>query len=66
MERPPPDQMKIINTITQQLREDGLITFIRWNLIFIAPPLTITTAELDKGLAIIAKALKIADKETRR
>ena len=37
-------------------------TFVRWNWIFIAPPLTITEAQLEEGLSIISEALLIADK----
>ena len=43
------------------LREQGLFTFVRWNFIFIAPPLTITEAELDAGLAMISKAILLVD-----
>ena len=37
-----------------------MYTFVRWNYIFIAPPLNINKQELDEGLAIISEALKIA------
>ena len=36
-------------------------TFVRWNWIFMAPPLTISRDELEEGLAMISEALKIAD-----
>lgn len=45
------------------LRQNGLFTFQAWNLIFIVPPLCITQAQVDEGLAIIEKALEITDKE---
>jgi taurine--2-oxoglutarate transaminase len=35
---------------------------VRWNYIFICPPLTITKDEIDEGLAIISEAISIADK----
>jgi taurine--2-oxoglutarate transaminase len=38
-----------------------MFTFVRWNWIFIAPPLCINKAEMDEGLAIIEKAIEIAD-----
>jgi taurine--2-oxoglutarate transaminase len=44
------------------LREQGLFTFLPSNLIFVTPPLCITEAQLDDGLAIIDRALEIADK----
>jgi taurine--2-oxoglutarate transaminase len=34
---------------------------MRWNFIFIAPPLNTTEAEIDEGIQIISEALKIAD-----
>ncbi len=44
-----------------KIRELGMFTFVRWNWIFIAPPLTITEAQVDEGLEIISKAVEIAD-----
>ncbi|HXL58016.1 MAG TPA: hypothetical protein VN958_17260, partial [Chitinophagaceae bacterium] len=44
-----------------KIKELGMYTFVRWNYIFIAPPLCITKEEVDEGLAIISEALKIAD-----
>jgi taurine--2-oxoglutarate transaminase len=44
------------------LREQGLFTFLPSNLIFVTPPLCITEAQLDEGLAIIDRALDLADK----
>jgi taurine--2-oxoglutarate transaminase len=44
------------------LREQGLFTFLPSNLIFVTPPLCITEAQLDEGLAIVDRALDIADK----
>jgi taurine--2-oxoglutarate transaminase len=43
------------------LRERGLFTFLPSNLIFVTPPLCITEAQLDEGLAILDQALEIAD-----
>ncbi len=58
-----PDEMVIMNKVAAKLKELGLYTFVRWSLIFIAPPLIITKEQIDEGLAIISEALKIADAE---
>ncbi len=39
------------------LRENGLFTFIKANMIFIVPPLCITEAQIDEGLEIIDRAI---------
>jgi taurine--2-oxoglutarate transaminase len=45
-------------TETQKvLRAEGLFTFNFHNILFVVPPLCITEAQLDEGLAIIEKAL---------
>lgn len=54
--------MKIMNEVSACLRELGMYTFVRWNYIFIAPPLCININQVDEGLNIISEALKIADK----
>jgi len=41
--------------------ERGLYLFIHWNVVMIAPPLTITREELDEGLGILDEVLAIAD-----
>jgi taurine---2-oxoglutarate transaminase len=56
-----PDEMTIMNKVGAKLKELGMYTFVRWNYIFIAPPLCITKEQVDEGLAIIDEALKIAD-----
>jgi taurine--2-oxoglutarate transaminase len=58
-----PDEMVVMNKVAAKIKELGLYTFVRWNYIFIAPPLCITTNQIDEGLAIISEALKIADLE---
>ena len=47
--------------IAGRLKELGMFTFVKWNYIFIAPPLNITEAQIDEGLDIISNALQIAD-----
>jgi taurine---2-oxoglutarate transaminase len=44
--------------------ERGLYLFVHWNVVMIAPPLTITRDELDGGLAMLDAALTVADKHT--
>ncbi len=48
------------------LRENGLFTFIMANnmgsMLFVVPPLCITKDQLDEGLAIVEKALEVADR----
>lgn len=56
-----PNEMEIMNKVAAKIKELGMYTFVRWNYIFIAPPLCITKTEIDEGLAIISEALKIAD-----
>jgi Adenosylmethionine-8-amino-7-oxononanoate aminotransferase len=57
----PPEQMVVMNKVATRMKELGLLTFVRWNYIFMAPPLCITKEEVDEGLAIIHDALRIAD-----
>lgn len=57
------EEMAVMNRVAASLRESGMYTFVRWNYIFVAPPLCITKEEIDEGLAMISKALEIADGE---
>ncbi len=56
-----PDEMVIMNKVAEKIKELGMYTFVRWSYIFIAPPLCVTIAQIDEGLAIITEAIKIAD-----
>jgi taurine--2-oxoglutarate transaminase len=56
-----PDEMAIMNKVAAKIKELGMYTFVRWNYVFIAPPLCITKDQVDEGLAIISQALRIAD-----
>ena len=58
-----PDEMVIMNKVAAKLKELGLYTFVRWNYIFVAPPLSITKEQVDEGLGMISEAIKIADME---
>ncbi len=46
--------------LTKAAMERGLYLFVHWNVIMIAPPLTITREELDEGLAILDEVLEQA------
>ncbi|MBG9375562.1 aminotransferase class III-fold pyridoxal phosphate-dependent enzyme [Panacibacter sp. DH6] len=56
-----PEQMVVMNKVAAKIKELGMYTFVRWNYIFIAPPLCITREAVDEGLAIISEAISIAD-----
>ena len=58
-----PDEMAVMNKVAAKIKELGMYTFVRWNYIFIAPPLIVTKEQIDEGLAIISEAITIADKE---
>jgi taurine---2-oxoglutarate transaminase len=56
-----PDEMIVMNKVAAKIRDMGMYTFVRWNYIFVAPPLCVTKAEIDEGLAIISAAISLAD-----
>ena len=56
-----PGEMVVMNKVAAKIRELGMYTFVRWNYIFIAPPLCINEKQIDEGLAIISEAILIAD-----
>ncbi len=49
--------------LSKFLRQEGLFTFLPGNLILVVPPLCIGPEQLDEGLAIIDRALEIADRQ---
>ena len=59
-----PDEMVVMNKVAAKIKELGMYTFVRWNYVFIAPPLIVTKEQIDEGLAIISEAITIADEET--
>ena len=61
----PPNEMEVMNKVMAKISELGMYTMGRWGMIFIAPPLCITKEQVDEGLAIISKALVIADAECK-
>ncbi len=56
-----PDQMGVMKQVAAKIRASGMFTFVKWNFIFIAPPLTITEAQIDEGLDILSSAIALAD-----
>ena len=55
------EEMAIMNQVASKLKQLGMYAFVRWNYVFIAPPLSITREQVDEGLTIISEALVIAD-----
>jgi taurine--2-oxoglutarate transaminase len=47
--------------LTRIMHEGGVYCFNKWDYIFIAPPLIITRAQIDKAVAVIGKALEYTD-----
>jgi taurine--2-oxoglutarate transaminase len=43
-------------------RQEGLYTFVRWNMFFTNPPLCITESEMREAFAIIDRGLEITDR----
>tara|TARA_R110000868_G_scaffold383578_4_gene650604 strand:+ start:10455 stop:11783 length:1329 start_codon:yes stop_codon:yes gene_type:complete len=60
-----PNEMEATLRMAAKIRELGMFTFVRWNWIFIAPPLCVTTDEIDEGLEIVSKTISIADEYYR-
>jgi taurine---2-oxoglutarate transaminase len=50
-----------VNRIAKAALERGLYLMAHWNVIIVAPPLTITPDELDEGVAVLDEVLAIAD-----
>lgn len=61
-----PDEMTVMNQVAARLKQLGMYTFVRWNYVFIAPPLSITREQIDEGLAMISDALTIADQHVTK
>ena len=61
-----PEEMAVMNLVAAKLKQLGMYAFVRWNYVFIAPPLSITREQVDEGLAIISEALLIADAHTSK
>jgi taurine--2-oxoglutarate transaminase len=53
-----------VTALGKAAMERGLYLMTHWNVVVIAPPLTITREELDEGLAALDEALAVADEHT--
>jgi taurine--2-oxoglutarate transaminase len=51
-----------MQALAKYFRQEGLYTFVRWNVFFTNPPLCIHEQQLRDGFAIIDRALETADK----
>jgi len=58
-----PHEMGAMTKVAAKIRELGMFTFVKWNFIFVAPPLIVTEVQIDEGLDIISQALALADGE---
>ena len=58
-----PSEMGAMAKVAAKIRELGMFTFVKWNFIFVAPPLIISEEEIDQGIEILSKAIAIADEE---
>ena len=56
-----PSELGPMPAISRHLRQQGLYTFVKWNWIFVAPPLCINAEQIAEGLSVIDSALQIAD-----
>ena len=52
-----PSEMGEMKKVAAKIRELGMFTFVKWNFIFVAPPLISTEEQIDEGVEIISKAL---------
>ena len=52
----------VIGQINNCLKEKGVYCYLRWNYMFIAPPLSINESELEYGLSAIDECLELADR----
>lgn len=59
-----PEEWKVMSQVAGKIRELGMFTFVKWNWIFIAPPLIINKDQIDEGFDIISQAISIADEHT--
>lgn len=56
--QPMTDPMK---TVVKTLKENGISAFVRWNMIFHAPPLVVNEAQIQEALDVMDKALTQID-----
>lgn len=56
--KPPSEAMA---KVAAHLKQRGVSTQVRWDWIFVVPPLCITAEEVEEGMSIIDEALSLAD-----
>jgi taurine--2-oxoglutarate transaminase len=56
------EELGVMAQVLPALRERGLSTFVKWNWIFVVPPLCVTEEELREGLSIVDEVLDMTDK----
>ena len=64
-----PFSAEVMANVKKALLDSGLFTFIMvkdiGTMVFIVPPLCITKEQIDEGLALVEKALEVADKKVK-
>lgn len=55
----------VLNDVRNAALDRGLYVYGRWNILIIAPPLTISEEELKLGVSILDDVLEIADREAK-
>jgi taurine--2-oxoglutarate transaminase len=55
----------VLNDIRNAALDRGLYVYGRWNILIIAPPLTVTEEELRLGVSILDEVLEIADRAAK-
>ena len=56
-------ELGVMKKVAAKIRELGMFTFVKWNFIFVAPPLIITEDQIKEGLDILSQAISITDRE---
>ncbi len=54
-------ELGVMKDVAGKIRSLGMFTFVKWNFIFVAPPLIIEESQIDEGLDIISQAVALAD-----
>lgn len=50
-----------MSKVKAKISELGMFTFVKWNFIFVAPPLVATKEEIDEGLGVLSQAIAESD-----
>ena len=62
---PTANELAPVAQMAKAALDDGLYLMTRWNMVMVCPPLNITIDELDEGIAILDRALAVADEFVR-